>query len=293
LSETEKNVISGGRMVKTVEFVDSHGYMEKSKAILETVGNLRLVGDTGCGKTTLLHRLAYEYDAELYEIVLTRDVTKWDLLACDILQKGETKTREGIILQWLLSKSKKKKIAYLDGFNYSDPSILSLLEPISDFRGTVWVPELGKTFKRTEDHFLVISYNPSEKSGYSGTFIENIATIRRFEGLIIDYLPPIAEKRLIKKYCPDNYDFVSKFVEIARKTRDLFKRGKLRTPLTTGNLINYAKLYHKKGLAESDIIEIASSLFPEDERALFKDLFEKSGEIDPETLKKTDETDQS
>lgn len=284
--EAENNTETGGKMIKGVIFEDSGNYIEKAIAILETVGNLRLVGETGTGKTTLVYKLAELLGVPLYEEVLTQDTTKWDLLACDVLKGGETQVRYGIILKWLLNGG----ILYLDGFNYGRASLLSLLECLSDFRGTVWIPELGKSFKRTEKHYLIISFNPAEKSNYSGTMLTNIATMRRFEGLIIDYMSAHKEKQLIKKFSKD-YDFASKFVEIARKTRDLYRRGSLRTPLTTGNLINYATLYSEKSLSEEDLIEIASSLFPEDERSLFRDLFEKKGEIDVDSLKSEEEKD--
>jgi len=280
-SDLKKLAQKGGKTITNVEYVDEYDYIPKCRAILETVGNLRLVGETGTGKTTLVHKLAEITGFSLFEDVLTQDTTKWDLLGCDVLKKGETSVRLGIVTKWLISGG----IMYADGFNYARPSILSLFESLADFRGSVWIPELEKTFKRTEKHYLIISYNPAEKSGYSGTFISNIATIRRFEGLIIKYLSPIHEIRLIKKYSGGNYDFAAKFVEIANKTRDLYKRGKLRTPLTTGNLINYARLYHEKHLSEEDIIEIASSLYPEEERSQFMRLFEDSSEIDVEKLK--------
>ena len=274
-----------GIICKLTEFVDEHGYTEKCRAIMEVVGNLRLSGETGCGKTTLVHKLAELLSVNLYEIVLTRDITKWDLLSCSELKNGSTETREGIILQWL--NNKDGGILYLDGFNYAEPSIISLIESLADFRGNIWVPELSKTFIRTAKHYLVISYNPSEKSGYSGTFIENIATIRRFEGLLIDYLSPQKERQLITKFS-GKYDFSAKFVEIAKKTRTEYENGKLRTPITTGNLINYGKLY-KNGMAEEDIIEIASSLFTaKEERNLFLSFFENSDDIDIERLKKQD-----
>jgi MoxR-like ATPase len=283
----QKELVNAGIMVKQIEFVDENGYIEKARAILEVVGNLRLVGETGTGKTTLVHKLAELLEVPLFEIVLTRDVTKWDLLACDTLKDGNTTTREGIIIQWLKSK---KGMLYIDGFNYAEPSIISLLESLADFRGSVWIPEYEGEFIRSKEHFLVISYNPSEKSGYSGTFIENIATIRRFEGLIIEYLSPQKERTLIQKFS-GNYNFASKFVEIAHKTRTEYENGKLKTPLTTGNLINYAKLYKAK-MAEKDIVDIASSLYTaKEERTLFMSFFEDSDEIDVEKLKKQQEED--
>jgi len=288
----EKREFSGGKLVKSIEFVDNSGYIPKARAILEVVGNLRLVGETGTGKTTLVHKLAELLNVPLFETVLTEDTTRWDLLACDVLKAGETVTRNGIVLNWLLNEG----MCYLDGFNYAKASILSLLEPLGDFRGTVYIPELEKTFKRSNKHYLVISYNPAEKSGYSGTFLSNIATIRRFEGLVVDYLDATSEKRLISDLIKerattteakrDAYDFASKFVELARKTRDFYKRGKLRAPLTTGNLKNYALLFATQNMHETDIIDIASSMYPEDERDQFKRLFEESGEIDVEKLKK-------
>jgi len=279
----------GGKTIKGINYIDSHEYIPKARAILETVGNLRLVGETGTGKTTMVHKLSEIYDMPLFEIVLTRDITKWDLLASDVLREGSTQTREGIILKWLKAE---KGILYLDGFNYAEPSILSLIESLTDFRGSVWIPELESVFKRSEKHFVVISYNPSEKSGYSGTFLENIATIRRFEGLVIDYIDRKDEIDMIRDASGGDYDFAVKFVEIARKTRDLYKRGKLRTPITTGNLLNYAVLFNKKSLSEADLVEIASSLYPEDERDLFTRLFEEKGEIDVEKAKKDAEKDE-
>ena len=174
-AKVNRKLESSGIYVKGIDFVDEHNYIEKSRAILEIVGNLRLVGETGTGKTTLVHKLAELLNVNLFEIVLTRDITKWDLLSCDTLESGSTKTREGIIIQWLNSEA---GLLYIDGFNYAEPSIISLLESLADFRGNIWVPEYKREFTRTAKHYLAISYNPSEKSGYSGTFLENIATIR-------------------------------------------------------------------------------------------------------------------
>jgi midasin (ATPase involved in ribosome maturation) len=191
-------------------------------------------------------------------------------------------TREGIILKWL--KNPNGGILYLDGFNYGENGVVSLIESLADFRGNVYIPELGETLTRTKEHYIVISYNPTEKTGYSGTFIQNIATMRRFEGLIVDYLSITAETKIVKKYS-QNYDFARKFVELASKTRELYKKSKLRTPLTTGNIINYAKLWKEQKLSEEEIIEIAKSLYPEDELSQFAKLYEDANELDLNKLK--------
>lgn len=262
----------GGKIVSGINFVDEHRYIPRSHAILRQVGNLRLVGETGTGKTTLVYALAQKLGMPLHEVVLTRDISRWDLLATDILEKGDTQTRKGIVIQWLESEG---SFLYLDGANYCEPSIFSLVESLGDFRGNVYVPELQRVYKRTAKHYLVISFNPAEKSGYSGTYLMNIATMRRFEGLIVDYLSIQKETELVKGICKD-YNFARKWVEIANKTRTLYRKAKLRTPLTTGNLKNYAKLWKNEHLDEEELVEIAKSLYPEEEQETFARLFETS-----------------
>ena len=275
---------SGGKIITkgTINFVDvEHDYIRKAKAILKNVGNLRLVGETGTGKSTLAYKLAESTGKQLFETSLTIDVSRWDLLACDTLQGGNTEIRKGIVTQWL--EAKEGGILFVDEFNFGANGVVSLFNSLSDFRGSVWVPELGRSLQRTPNHWLIIAYNPTEKSGYSGTCIQNIATMRRFEGLIIDYLSEIEERKLVQAFC-GNYEFSAKWVEIAKKTRDYYRKGKLRTPITTGNLINYAKLY-KDNMAEDDLIEIAKSLYPEDEWSQFVRFYEEAGKIDFKTLK--------
>lgn len=269
---------NGRNYIHNIEYIDSNNYLPLAIKILEQVGNLRLVGETGCGKTTLVHKIAETEKLELFEVVLTRDTSRLDLLATDILRKGETEVRKGIILKWLEAK---EGILYLDGFNYAEPNIISLVESLADFRGNIWINELEQTFKRGKRHYLVISYNPSDKIGYAGTFTTNIATMRRFEGLVIEYMSTIAERKLVTKYSGD-YEFSAKWVELANKSRTLYKEGKLCTLLTTGNLLNYANLY-KSGLSETELLEIASSLFSESERDLFKRLFETSEKLSLES----------
>lgn len=266
----------GGKDIKGVNFEDEHAYIEVSSKILQTVGNLRLVGETGVGKTTLVYKISETLKSPLFEVVLTRDTSRWDLVATDVLKEGKTAIREGIILLWLKAP---KGILYLDGFNYAEPNIISLIESIADFRGNIWISELGREFKRSPKHYIIISYNPAEKSGYSGTFIENIATLRRFEGIRVEYLSVMKETKLLQRISKLEYEWCRRMVEMANASRELYKQGKLRLPLTTGNLLNYAKL-KKAGLDNNQILDIASSLFLETEQDTFKNLFNEIEKMD-------------
>jgi hypothetical protein len=43
--KVDKTLESSGLILKGIEFVDEHGYIDRARAILEVVGNLRLVGE--------------------------------------------------------------------------------------------------------------------------------------------------------------------------------------------------------------------------------------------------------
>jgi len=163
MSETQINEL-GGKTVKNIVFVDEKNYVRKALAILKHVGNLRLIGETGTGKSTFAYKLAELTGKPLFEISLTRDISRWDLLACDTLKEGETKARRGIVLKWL--ESKEGGILFVDEFNFGENGVVSLFNSLSDFRGNVWIPELEQSFQRSKDHYLIIAYNPTEKSGY-------------------------------------------------------------------------------------------------------------------------------
>jgi len=279
--EQERVALKTGAAVKAqaeiprdVIFLDEHGYVRKCMAILKTVGNLRLKGETGCGKDTLVAYLAQTLKTRLYDIVLQKNTTSWDLVATDTLRAGETVVREGIIVKWLKDEA---GILHLGEFNFAEQGIIGLIRSLTDDRRNIFIPELEQTFTRGPNHFIVISYNPASKVGYSGTFLENIATIRRFEGQDIEYLSPMAETKLIMKFY-DDYEMCRKLVELASKTRELYKAGKLSTPITTGNLKNYSKLLHE-GLDQSDVVDIARAMFQEEEQPTVLRAWEEAKEI--------------
>jgi MoxR-like ATPase len=175
----------------------------------------------------------------------------------------------------------RPQVLFLDEWNYAQPSVLTIMNSLTDARRNVRIPELagmasrtgsGWDFKagdpivkRQPNHYIIIGMNPSEKTQYSGTNAMNIAQLRRFESLRIEYLKEGPELEVIQLTVPeaDTLTF-EKLIHFAAWSRTQYTKEELSVPITTGNLIAYAKLM-RGGLDMSDIIEIIQAMFREDE----------------------------
>jgi MoxR-like ATPase len=285
---TQPKKLESGLIVRNLPYENENNLLEKAIAILTVTGNLREIGDTGTGKNYLARAIASKLNESIkkdddayifFEKGLNQDCNKWDLIGCNTLSKGETVFSAGILYKWLKAK---KGILHLTGWNYAPQAALGVLETLADFTASIYIDETGEYLTRTSDHLLIISYNPSDKSGYAGTFNDNIATMRRFEGLIVPYLSKEAEIKLMLKEMPlstkknktETYQFCYRMATLAANVRTLYLDGTLKSPVTTGNLQNYARLFEKTDLCESDIIDIIGTLFTEAQRDTFKSLYE-------------------
>lgn len=279
------------------KFVDEHNYERKAMAILDQVHNLRLVGETGVGKSTFVHYLVDKNDWELYEFPLSTDTSRWDLLAQDILtatkEGTETTQRLGAIVDWLLipeGRDKSKvQCLFLDEFNYAQPNVLTLMNMLTDFRERVYVSELkgakwlkkhgvdpeNPMLQRSNKHYCIIGMNPAERSGYTGTFTMNIAQLRRFESLQLTYVSEEAEAQYLMDKTGANYEDVRELIVMGQNTRTLYKFGILASPITTGNLLNYCNLLEKSKLRRDDIADIVVAMYPQNEQEMVQALWNK------------------
>lgn len=282
-------------------YIEQKGEIRKFRDLALVVKNIRLVGETGTGKSFLVTHFSRIYQSKLLTYSLCHETTRWDLVASDILEKGSSKVRKGIIPLWLESKPDKEYcqckslerirdleekplvcldcerpvqfcILFLDEWNYARPDVKSLVNELSDFRQSIWIPELARTMRRQWYHILVIAHNPHERSGYVGTYEENIAQVRRFETIRLYWLEAENELDLLLEINKD-FEFASKLVEFANKIRTLYQLGELSNVITTQNLKNYMTLKYL-GLGEEEILEIASDMYPYDEKGTVKRLWE-------------------
>jgi len=289
-------------------FIDENDYERKAMAILRVSGNLRLIGETGVGKSTIVQFLTEKHKWELYEFALSTDTSRWDLLAQDYLtaRDGATTTvqRTGPVVDWLTVPEgrdpKKPQVLFLDEFNYAQPSVLTIMNMLSDFRKKLYVPELKDSpilkrlgikepmLQRSDKHYLVIGMNPAERAGYAGTFTMNIAQLRRFESLELTYLTQQAESRLLETQTKCSHEEAMKYVSMANQTRALYRVGRLSTPITTGNLLNYARLSIQEKLKDAEIAEIMAAMYLQTERDTVNALWK--GKTSAEQIMKQEES---
>jgi len=289
-------------------FIDENDNEKKAMAILRVSGNLRLIGETGVGKSTIVQFLSEKHKWELYEFALSTDTSRWDLLAQDYLtaREGGTTTvqRTGPVVDWLTVPEgrdpKRPQVLFLDEFNYAQPSVLTIMNMLSDFRKKLYVPELKDSpilkrlgikepmLMRSDKHYLIIGMNPAERAGYAGTFTMNIAQLRRFESLELGYLSQQAESRLMETQTKCSHEQAMKYVSMAGQTRALYRVGRLSTPITTGNLLNYARLEVQEKLKDSEIAEIMGAMYLQTERDTVNALWK--GKTSAEQIMKEEET---
>lgn len=108
------------------EYVETKYQSELLQSMLQTVavGDFCLIGNSGCGKTMLVNKIAEILGREIENIVLYQDMTSRDLLQQrTTLQNGDTVWRFAPLVEAAI----EGKIAILDGINRIHPSTLSVL----------------------------------------------------------------------------------------------------------------------------------------------------------------------
>lgn len=265
-----------------IDFIPPYdGFLEDIISRLDVWGNLRLVGHTGVGKSYLVRFLQQEAKdifgkpANLYEYSLHADSNRWELLASETFKKMNTEIRDGVVMRWLKDNTKNRvKILFIDEANYIQSGLFSLFNQLADFRGSVYIYEYKKTFVRTKDHYFFIAMNPADHPAYPGTNQANIAQMRRFCPIEIDYLEEGAEVKLLQKNNKD-YDTCKKWVSFAHNVRTAFKAGELTSSvISTADLQNYVACL-ANGMREDRILKDALSNFREAERSSVERFFGK------------------
>lgn len=124
-----------------------------------------LEGSPGVGKTSLVSALAADSGHRLQRINLSDQTDLIDLFGSDLPveggQAGEFQWRDAAFLDamqqgdWVL----------LDEMNLASQTVLEGLNAVLDHRGTVFIPELGRSFERHPDFRVFAAQNPLQQGG--------------------------------------------------------------------------------------------------------------------------------
>lgn len=124
-----------------------------------------LEGSPGVGKTSLVAALAAVSGHHLQRINLSDQTDLIDLFGSDLPVEGGAAGE----FQWrdaaFLDAMQKGDWVLLDEMNLASQTVLEGLNAVLDHRGTVYIPELGRSFDRHPDFRIFAAQNPLQQGG--------------------------------------------------------------------------------------------------------------------------------
>ncbi len=184
-----------------------------------------LEGSPGVGKTSLISALAGLTGHQLRRINFSDQTDLIDLFGSDLPveggQAGEFQWRDAAFLDamqngnWVL----------LDEMNLASQTVLEGLNAVLDHRGTVFIPELGRSFVRHPDFRVFAAQNPLQQGGGRKGLPKSF--MNRFTKVYLQEF--IADDLML--ICRDLHrmplDLVQKMIAFNERIRDVTMRSKI------------------------------------------------------------------
>lgn len=147
-----------------------------------------LEGSPGVGKTSLITALAKVSGHELCRINLSDQTDLIDLFGCDLPvdggKAGEFAWKDGEFLRAL----QEGRWVLLDEMNLAPQAVLEGLNAVLDHRGSVYIPELGRTFVKHPAFRIFAAQNPLSQGGGRKGLPKSF--VNRFTKVYVDPLSP-------------------------------------------------------------------------------------------------------
>ena len=158
-----------GTPLDKLRYILSGGtYGENTRRVLRAMQLSRpilLEGPPGVGKSSLIEALAKASGHNLVRINLSEQTEISDLMGNDLPvssgNAGDFAWRDGVFLAAL----KAGNWVLLDELNLASQAVLEGLNSCLDHRGTVWIPEIGKSFDCPSSFRIFGAQNPLQQGG--------------------------------------------------------------------------------------------------------------------------------
>ncbi|KAL3924831.1 MAG: hypothetical protein SGILL_000803 [Bacillariaceae sp.] len=218
-----------------------------------------LEGPPGVGKTSLISALAAASGHKLVRINLSEQTDMGDLMGNDL--PVESSTTSGPAFEWhdgvLLTAIKEGSWVLLDELNLAPQAVLEGLNSCLDHRGTVFIPEIGKTFDCPPSFRVFGAQNPLGQGGGRKGLPKSF--LNRFTKVFVDSLTDSDfESIMTSKFKSLSLDFVKKVInfnnQIHREVVDTRDYGLEGGPweFNLRDIFRWAELLEKGGSSEGE-----------------------------------------
>lgn len=243
--------------VKKLDALDILG-QDKAKKLLEIAVKkdmpVLLVGDTGCGKTTIVKSLAKQKGKTYIRYNLTGETTVDEFVGKYTLHNEETVWEDGVLIKAM----KNGDWLIVDEINVALPEILFILHSLlDDERAVLLANHEAEVVKPHKDFRFFATMNPVDE--YAGTKDLNKAFKSRFNVIInMGYPTSVVESQVVAAKTPATEAQANQMVDIANAIRQAKEKSQVFYTCSTRDLLQWGNLLEDLDIKEAFEVAVLS-----------------------------------
>lgn len=228
-----------------------------------------LIGQTGCGKTSIIRELALKNKRTFSRFNMTGETSVDEFVGKYTLINSETVWQDGILVRAM----KEGHWLVVDEINVALPEVLLIMNSLlDDDRSVTLVNHDGEVIKCHPNFRFFGTMNPTDE--YAGTKELNKAFLSRF-GMVLEMSYPTKEietKILVQAEVEE--DTAKKLVDTALRIRQAKSEGKVFYTCSTRDLLQWAELIPHLGLERG--FELSVMAKASHDQASLKEIYEST-----------------
>ena len=233
-----------------------------------------LVGEAGCGKSTLVEQLGARLNWPVVRVAASGGLTESDLLGEWTVREGETVFNYGFLPRAM----RMGAICLIDEIDGIEPSVAFAIHQLMEDGGKLVLLQNGGEIIEPDPRFrLVCTANTlglSDESGlYTGTRVLNAAFLDRFAAVFrMSYMPADEEVQIIRAHVPEcSKTLARKLVKVAADVRSARENEQVYCTFSTRRLIDLARKHVQLGDFASALgLAVLNRLAPQDRQVVYE-----------------------